>query len=256
MKHPVSAALTLLISLALPAQAGHKKVNKAAPDLANKSRPPTIQKPDPERPATSDPLEKLNRTTFAANDLLYKGVMHPIAKGTEAALPNPVLRSIHNFGQNLETPVRLINRLFRAQPMEAGKELTKLIINSTVGVGGLFKPSESFPALRGIKPADTGQTLGKAGLPPGPFLILPVLGPSNFRDLLGKAGDWSMNPLVYMGGSNIPSSVSTPVRVTRGLDENRQRMNVYRSTVEMTLDPYIAVREAYTDYRIAMIDNR
>lgn len=247
-------SLLLLTAVSSFAHAGHKKTIPAADGLENKGSSPNIQaSPEAIRPQTSDPLERVNRATFAANHALYKGVLQPVAKGTEAVLPNPALKALQNFGQNLESPVRILNRLFRAQPLEAGREFTKFLINSSAGIGGLMKPSESFPALRNIRPADTGQTLGKAGVPAGPYLVLPVLGPSNCRDLLGKAGDWAMNPLAYLGASDIPSSVRTSIGTARGIDENRHRMNVYQTSIEMAIDPYIAVREAYTDYRTAFV---
>jgi phospholipid-binding lipoprotein MlaA len=246
-------ALTVLPSIA---HAGHKKRIAPARGLQTKSSNPNVQTLTDAKPQTSDPLEPVNRATFAANNALYKGVMQPVAKGTEAVLPNPVLNALHNFGQNLESPVRIINRLLRAQPMQAGRELTKFIVNSSAGVGGLMKPSESFPSLRNVRPADTGQTLGKAGIPAGPYLVVPILGPSNCRDLAGKAGDWAMNPLVYLTASGVPNSVRSSVAAARGVDENRQRMNAYKATTEMAVDPYIAVREAYSDHRKASISDR
>lgn len=253
MKTLLPTTVALLLAVPVPANAGHGQSRRVA-KLERQSTAPNLQPPGTEKSPTSDPLEKVNRATFTANDALYKGVMQPISKGTEAVLPNPALRSLQNFGQNIETPVRLVNRLVRAEPMQAGKEFTKLVINSTIGLGGLFKPSESFAALRDVKPADTGQTLGKAGVPPGPYLVLPVLGPSNCRDLVGKAGDWALNPLVYMGKADIPTEVRSSIGAAKGIDENRHRMKAYRATVEMTVDPYVAVREAYTDHRKASVN--
>jgi phospholipid-binding lipoprotein MlaA len=250
--------IPIIALAALPgiAHAGHKKKISSAQGLQLKGSSPNSQAPVDAKPPTSDPLESVNRATFAANHALYKGVMQPVAKGTEAVLPNPVLKSLSNFGQNLESPVRIINRLVRGEPMQAGRELTKFIVNSSIGVGGLMKPSESFPALRNVRPADTGQTLGKAGIPAGPYLVVPVLGPSNCRDLVGKAGDWAMNPLVYLTASGVPNSVRSSVAAARGTDENRQRMNAYKATTELAADPYVAVREAYTDYRKAAISGQ
>ncbi len=238
------------------AHAGHKKKVSLSRGLTAKGSSPNTQSPIDAPHPTSDPLEPVNRATFAANHALYKGVMQPISKGTESVVPNQALKALGNFGQNLESPVRIINRLVRGEPMHAGRELTKLIVNSSVGLGGLLKPSESFPALRNVRPADTGQTLGKAGIPAGPYLVLPVLGPSNCRDLVGKAGDWAMNPLVYLTASGVPNSVRSSVAAARGTDENRQRMNAYKATTELAADPYVAVREAYTDYRKAAISGQ
>jgi phospholipid-binding lipoprotein MlaA len=248
--------IPLIAIAALPqsVQAGQKSTLKTTRGLQHKGTSPRVQgTPEPYR-KTADPLEKVNRATFAVNNLLYRGILMPLAKGTEKVLPKPVLKSLQNFSQNLESPIRIVNRLLRAQPVEAGRELTKLVVNSTIGVGGILKPSESFPALRNIRPADTGQTLGKAGIPTGPYLVLPILGPSNCRDLVGKAGDWALNPAVYVSASSAPNAVALAIIAPKAIEENRQRMNSYRDTVEMAPDPYVAVREAYIDNRAAAVD--
>ena len=137
----------------------------------------------------SDPLEKLNRGTFWVNDQLYTFILRPVAKGYELILPRPVRKGIDNAFENVKYPVRFVNCTLQGKFKRAGQETGKFLVNTVGGVGGIFRPAEKIPALANLPDEDTAQTFGKWGIPNGPYLVLPVLGPSSVRDTVGLAGD-------------------------------------------------------------------
>ena len=195
---------------------------------------------------TSDPLERLNRGLFVLNEQLIRFVLQPVAKITTTILPGTVLSHVGNAFDNLETPVRVTGSLLQADFRKASKETGKLLINSTVGVAGLFRPSNRFPALSDVPAEDIGQALGKWGVPSGPFLFLPVLGPTSVRDLIGRTADGFANPLYWwLAGRDI----WIPYRAVQAGVENPQRLRTYHMAVQGALDRYIVVRESYLDFR-------
>lgn len=132
---------------------------------------------------SSDPIEVVNRGTFAVNHQLYRFIFRPLGKFTETVVPKPVLTAADNAFENIETPVRVVGSLLQGKPGRALKETEKLLINSTIGVGGLYKASDHANSLKNVPSEDVGQAFGKWGVPQGPYIVIPVLGPSSCRDL-------------------------------------------------------------------------
>ena len=148
----------------------------------------TTHQPAPYNEAEiNDPLESMNRATFAVNDALDTVIMEPVARGYRAVAPEPARKGVRNFLRNLRSPVNIANQLLQGDLEGAGNDLTRFAVNSLVGVGGLFDVagSEGYEYER----EDFGQTLGKWGVDSGPYLVLPLLGPSSFRDATGLAID-------------------------------------------------------------------
>jgi phospholipid-binding lipoprotein MlaA len=197
-----------------------------------------------------DPFEKFNKGVFAFNSVLYKYVTKPLARFTEFVIPAPVLTAANRVIDNAESPVRITSSLFQGKGQRAAQETGKLLVNSTVGIGGIWKPSERIEALSKVPYEDTGQALGFWGIPSGPYLVVPVLGPSSVRDLTGKAGDSLLSPTTWIGTSEIRNYT----RAGKVVVENPDRMKAYDAATEDALDKYIALREAYTTYRNAAID--
>jgi len=197
----------------------------------------------------SDPLEALNRVTFWLNDGLYTIVFRPLSKGYEFVIPKPVRTGIYNVFENVKFPVRLVNNTLQGNLKRAGQETGKFLVNTTVGVGGIGRPSDHIPALADVPDADTGQTLAKWGLDHGIYLVLPMLGPSSVRDAAGLAGDYALNPVnwvsIFYGGYTwimaIPST-----NTVRALPV---QMGIYDSATKNALDRYLAARTAYVQYR-------
>ena len=204
---------------------------------------------DEDVPKTNDALEKVNRGTFKFNHQFYRFVARPVAKATVFIIPTPVLSALGNVLENLESPVRITSCLLQAKGKRAAQETGKLLLNSTLGVGGLWKPSDRMPELKDVPAEDVGQAFGKWGVPPGPYLVLPVLGPSSARDAVGKAADSLLHPSMWVNASG----VKTAATATQAVVENPDRMEAYDAATQDALDPYIGMREAFTAYRAAAV---
>lgn len=147
---------------------------------------------------TDDPIEPFNRVSYVVSDQLMEWIVIPAAKGYSFVVREPVRESIQNFGENLAYPVRLINTLLQAKFRGARDETGRFVVNTTVGVLGLFDPAENW----GLEPyeEDFGQTFGKWGVGKGFYLFVPVRGPSSGRDAVGSVGDALANPATYVPG--------------------------------------------------------
>lgn len=191
-----------------------------------------------------DPLEPLNRLMFGVNDVLYFWVLEPCAKGCKAVLPQPVRLGIRNFFNNLATPIRLANCLLQGKGDAAGNELNRFLVNTTVGVLGFGDPAKD---KYGLEPAqeDLGQTLAVYGLGNGCYIVLPFLGPSSLRDGIGFLGDQFLNPIRCVD----PTEVSIAISVGKNTNENSFRIGEYQAFKAAAVDPYVAMRGAYIQYR-------
>lgn len=202
----------------------------------------------------SDPLEALNRATFLLNHGIYTVILRPVSKGYQFLFPQFLRNGIHNAYENVTFPGRMVNHSLQGEFGRSGKELGKFLVNSTVGVGGLWKPSQKIPALADVPSADTGQSFGKWGIGHGPYLVLPVFGPSSVRDTVGMAGDFALNPVNWVsfifGGATWTLAVTTPNTV-RSLPP---RMDTYDATTKDALDRYLAARTAYMQYRENLLE--
>jgi phospholipid-binding lipoprotein MlaA len=200
-----------------------------------------------------DPLEPINRGIFWFNDKLYFYVLKPLARGFRY-VPEPWRVSLKNFFNNLRAPVTIINATLQGKFADAGNELTRFATNTTLGIGGLFDPSkEHF----GIKPKDedTGQTLGYYGVGPGPYLVLPFLGPSNLRDGIGWFADSRMHLAYYIWGKDKDNYDYLAAIAIRAINNLSLDKDTYEGIKQDALDPYLFVRDAYAQYRQNQIDN-
>lgn len=200
-----------------------------------------------------DPFEAVNRLVFKFNDFLYLNVFSPVAVTYDSITPDPLEKGLSNFFDNLKYPVRLAGNLLQGKWGGATIESGRFIINSTFGLAGFARPSDSFSLLESPPVEDVGQALGSWGFDEGPYLLLPVLGPSSFRGLVGRIGDRVVDPFrlpltqfdewevraLYTGGGIL---VNTPTMVDR-----------YMQMKGGALDPYIALRNGYFQYRVALI---
>jgi phospholipid-binding lipoprotein MlaA len=143
-----------------------------------------------------DPLERINRTTFKFDDALAHKVALPIARGYQAVTPKVIRRGIANVFENAHTPVIMVNDLLQAKFSAFGLETSRLLLNSTVGLGGLLDPATQLGLPK--EDNDFGRTLGTWGLHPGPYLVLPLFGPSDFRDGFGWLVDSFGAPQDYL----------------------------------------------------------
>lgn len=203
--------------------------------------------------AQRDPLEKLNRGVWAVNRGADKVVIKPVTQVYRAVAPRPVRQGVSNVFSNLSEPWSFVNNLLQGKGERAGRNLARFLINSTVGVAGLWDPASKL----GARPAqeDFGQTMAVWGVNGGPYLVLPLLGPSTMRDGIGSGVAAYLDPVKY--GIN---QADVNVWYKRGylamyvVDARSQLIESGGDAfLESSLDPYAAARSAYLQLRTAEI---
>ncbi len=191
-----------------------------------------------------DPLEPWNRLMFGVNDVLYFWIVKPIVGTYKAVVPEPARIGVRNFFQNLTTPVRYVNCLLQGKGDSADTELRRFLVNTTEGILGFGDPARDKYELEPVY-EDLGQTLAVHGMDDGFYIVWPFFGPSNVRDSLGKAGDMFLNPTRYVE----PTETSIYISVGKGINEGSFHVGEYEDFKAAALEPYIAMREAYIQYR-------
>jgi phospholipid-binding lipoprotein MlaA len=199
---------------------------------------------EPPPPTIADPIEPVNRALFVFNDKAYFWVMKPVARGYRAVVPEGVRLSVRNFFSNIAMPIRFVNNLLQGKIRNSGVELLRFAINTTAGIGGLFDPAKNDFHIE-PRDEDLGQTLGKYGAGHGLYIVLPLLGPSSLRDAIGLAGDAFLDPVYYVGDTEM----MVGAKVLKTENEVSLRIGEYEDLTKAAIDPYVAVRDAYTQYR-------
>ena len=200
----------------------------------------------------SDPLEPFNRAVFHFNDKLYFWLLKPAARGYNYVFPEELRIRVRNFFINLLFPVRFVNSILQGNIGGAAVELSRFVVNSTLGIGGLFDPSSRGLNLP-MQDEDLGQTLGVYGLGHGIFLNVPVLGPYTARSLVGWAGDSFLDPVTWYVQ---PMLLSWGVKGYKKFNEVSLTLGDYEALKEAAIDPYVAIRNAYVQYRNAKVKER
>jgi phospholipid-binding lipoprotein MlaA len=199
----------------------------------------------------SDPMEGFNRGVQAFNTALDKGIIRPVAKGYRYITPDPIRERVGNFSDNLREPVNMLNAFLQGDVQQGLTSFWRFAINSTIGILGI----NDVATTAGLKERreDFGQTLGAWGMGAGPYIVLPILGPSNGRDAVGKVVDWFTDPFRYYindTGGQIAYAAA------QGLVERERLIDPIDDIYETSLDPYVTFRSVYSQHRKAMIDNR
>lgn len=195
--------------------------------------------------AVYDPHEKFNRSMFSLNDKVYFYVLKPVATLYAAYFPPGVRAAVRNGFHNMWFPARFVNCLLQRKGDKAASETARFLINSTMGVGGLFDWADrGFGIQRHDE--DFGQTLAVWGAGPGAYLVLPFLGPSNARDFGGYVVDSVMDPIFWIPS---PLWVSPTVKAGRLVNNVSLRIGEYEDFKKSALDPYVSLRSAYNQYR-------
>src|ERR1700690_1040491 len=152
--------------------------------------------PPGHQPDPRDRFERMNRSIYAFNVTFDRAILHPAAVGYVKITPSPVRRSVSNFLSNLAYPRTIINDLLQGNFHDGASDTARLLINSVIGIGGLFDPASSAGLDRHVE--DFGLTLGHWGVGNGPFVMLPFLGPSSVRDTAGLIPDEATYPSWYI----------------------------------------------------------
>lgn len=192
----------------------------------------------------SDPLEKLNRGIFKLNDRLYFWVMKPTATVYSWYFPEGFRICVRNAFTNFMFPVRFINNVLQGKFQYAGTEAGRFAVNSTLGFAGMWDIAARDFGLA-VRDEDFGQTLGAWGAGSGFYIVLPVFGPSNVRDTVGLGVDSVMNPVFWLAST----PVSAGVKAGKTVNSMSLRIGEYEDFKKSALDPYVSMREAYTQYR-------
>ena len=216
--------------------------------LADDAGPP--HPPGEYAQAYSDPLAPFNEKMFWFNLKLDHYVLHPVAQGYAAVLPEPARESVGRFFDNIGFIPRAVNHLFQLHPMNAAEEVGRFGINSTVGVLGFFDPADHWFGIKEHN-GDFGLTLGHYGVPAGYYVVWPFLGPSTIRDTVGIAADGSMWPLPYF----VPWYVWVPANGGRALIDvvnyRSLHLNLFEDVDRYAIDLYGAVQDGYMQRRTA-----
>ena len=196
----------------------------------------------------ADALESYNRAMFAFNDAVDKAVFKPVAKVYWRVLPEPVTDSVGNFFSNLNDVVVLANDLLQFKLHQAAMDSSRIVFNTTFGLGGLFDVATRMELPKHRE--DFGQTLGVWGFGAGPYLVLPLLGPSTVRDTFGFAGDFMINPIDWATDSEAAKWGLWGLNL---INRRAGLLRLERALADEQIDPYSFQRSAYLQMRRSLI---
>jgi phospholipid-binding lipoprotein MlaA len=196
----------------------------------------------PAKPDPRDPWERMNRATYKFNDKFDKAILRPVARTYRNDTPRQVQTGIRNVFDNVDTTIVMLNDLLQGQFKPFLNDTVRLVMNTTIGIGGLFDPATHAGLDKNNR--DFGQTLGKWGVKPGPYLVLPFLGASDVRDTVGRLADTFSTPRAYISNRywNYGSYLLEKV------DERAQLLS-YDRVLDSAYDPYAFLRNAYLQNR-------
>jgi phospholipid-binding lipoprotein MlaA len=230
-------------------------VSKTEPDSApltlvqasSESQASLAETASDEAPPISDPFEPVNRAVFVFNDGFYFCVFKPVALAYKAVVSEPFRVCFRNAFYNLESPIHIMNSLLQGKFKGAGNETARFLINTTLGFFGFFdQAKDKFDINKSDE--DLGQTLGSWGFGPGFYIEWPFYGSSTVRDTAGFIGDLAFDPRTY-----IFNPVVYFVRPIEVVNETSFRIGDYEALKKAALDPYVAKKEAYHQYRLNRI---
>ncbi len=189
-----------------------------------------------------DPHEGVNRKFYAFNDTLDKNILEPVAKTYADVTPDPVRDGITNFFDNVSYLNTIANDILQGKGEYFLRDSTRFVVNSTVGLGGLFDPASDLGLTK--RSEDLGQTFGTWGAGEGAYLTLPFLGPSSYRDVGAPVMSIFLNPLTYLS-----AVVTIPAGVVNAVNARANLLDATRIRDQAALDPYTFVREAWRQQR-------
>ena len=194
-----------------------------------------------------DPWERMNRTTYKFNDKLDRAVLRPVAHGYQKVTPSFVRTGISNFLDNLNYPIVVVNDLLQAKFLTAGRDTGRLLINTTLGIGGLLDPASSAGLQKNSN--DFGLTLGTWGLHKGPYFVIPFLGPSDVRDGLARIPESYASPQNFINSDAARYSIWGV-----SLLDARYRLISVEAALDSAYDPYLFMKNAYLQRREFLVN--
>lgn len=204
-----------------------------------------------EEPFIDDPLEDLNRSIFKFNQDFDKYILSPLAEMYDEGLPDEIKDRIHSVLSNLSIPLIFIHDVLQGEEEQAIDSLSRLLINSSLGLGGLFDPAAELFDIQ-QHTSDFGQTLGKYGVDKGAYLMIPILGPSTVRDFTGRILDFIIDPINYLARKNHASYLVYTRVITTAIDARVNAKALWKR-VNTAHDPYLTLQSIYGQNRKFMI---
>ncbi|MGB9716501.1 MAG: MlaA family lipoprotein [Thermodesulfovibrionales bacterium] len=203
-----------------------------------------MEEGEEEAPHIADPFYIWNKGWYYFNDKFYFWLLKPVSQIYSAIFPEIVRIGVSNFFYNITTPIRFVNSVLQFKMKDAGNELVRLVVNSTLGVAGFGDFAKGQLDIK-RKSEDLGQTFGTYGIGHGFYLVWPILGPSSLRDTIGLVGDGFLNPINYI------RPVETAVAITAYDTVNHTSLHIgdYEDIIEAAVDPYVSIRDAYVQNR-------
>jgi phospholipid-binding lipoprotein MlaA len=201
-------------------------------------------------PHTGDPLESFNRGVFKFSQGLDRAVIRPAALGYKHVLPSPVRTGVRNALNNLDEPDTFANDMLQLHFRKGGMTAVRFVVNSTIGIGGLFDVAGATGLP--IHYSDFGQTLGRYGVRPGPYIYIPVLGPSDLRDGAGRIVD-SFGSILSVHDFHVPTEARVAVVVVDGLDTRAEYDADITALHRTATDEYASIRSVYQQHRQALV---
>jgi phospholipid-binding lipoprotein MlaA len=193
----------------------------------------------------NDPLEPMNRAVFDFNDTAYTYVLFPIADAYNG-LPTPARSGVHNVIGNLKEPVVFMNKTLQGDASSAGETVARFVVNTIFGFGGLIDVASHNKIMEPLA-GDFGATLYTYGVAEGPYLVLPLFGPSNPRDAIGLGVDGAADPWGYVLYTTYPEQFA--VAFGKGIDQLGGRVDDYRQAKRTSLDFYAYLRSSFRQNR-------
>ncbi len=194
-----------------------------------------------------DPLEPMNRAIYSFNDGVDTALIQPVAKGYRAVLPMFVRTGVSNVFANINDVLIALNNLLQGKLVNAVSDVARVLINTTIGVAGFFDVATHFGLEKHNE--DFGQTLGYWGVGDGPYLVLPILGPSNLRDTVARFVDYRTDPITYVRSMRLRNSLWG----TRALSQRADLLDTSKILEVAALDPYEFLRDAYLQRRRSLV---
>ena len=199
----------------------------------------------------NDPLESMNRVIYGFNETVDVTIMKPVAKGYKAVMPNFAVKGVNNFYNNLRDVITVVNDLLQLKIEHAVYDSGRVILNSTVGILGFIDVHSMYGGDR--RKEDFGQTLGHYGIGHGAYLVIPFLGPSSLRDGVGLATDTVLfDPIGYVKDVRTRNQL----RIVQFVDKRAELLHASDILGGASLDPYAFQRDAYMQYRQALVNDK
>lgn len=249
-----------LAEVAQPAAAGDVATTQAAPDAApdaaaavNAAEPSKASAQSGRHHARGDSLEGFNRAMFGVWEALDRAAYRPVAMAYKHVMPRPVRTGIRHVLSNIGEPLVFLNFLLQGKPRRASRALARFAVNSTLGLGGIIDAAKHKSINLPHRDNSFGSTLALYGVGPGPYVFLPILGPSTLRDLFGSAAQGLVLP-VAVGKPFDTIEYQLATGVVGGLDQRAEADDQLRALLSGAVDPYASLRSAWFQNRAAQID--